>query len=437
MKRIPKLLSVFMIGLFTVSCSSSKQLNSSNVSSGNAKVIKISVQAEKDWMDHYKKAAERVKEKFPNADIKLVELGAFSNLENIDSTGVSNPDVPDVYTIPSDRFNTMYKNDSLTPFDAKKIADEIGGWNEFDAGLASSFKVNDEYYAFPMNIETLITFANSKNAQNRGIDLQGNIEFTELNYDDMLVALWDLWYGVSFMNSVNFDLLSKDSQGNLKSDFMKNYTDLTPEQQDLFKTFFEYWKKHQENKTDLWDKTATWSYIDDRFVKNSSLRLDGPWSTKSLSELIGSTEILDVVPINKITVNGKELSHWKSGWGLAINPRIEENNEMMEVAIEMIKQIVNPDYAIDLFKSTGKILENVSEESYLSSDLSEIDKKVISAVLKSYENSILRPTFEEWSDVWTAWENGMISWASVKPASPQEAYETLQASFIAMLKSFK
>ena len=437
MKRISKLLSAITLGLFTVSCGVNGQSNSTSGSVGGSKEIKISVQAEKDWIEHYKKAAERVKSKYSNANIEIVEIGSFDNLDTMDSTGVSNADVPDVYAVPADRVNTLYKNDSLTPFDAEKLAKEIGGWENFRDGLASSFRINEEYYAFPMNIETLITFANSKNAKDKGIDLTKTIEFSSLNYDDMLISLWDLWYGVSFMNSIDFDLLSKDSNGNLKSDFQKNFSDLTQDQQNLFKVFYEYWKKHNENKTDLWDKSATWSYIDDKFSQNTSLRLDGPWSTKSLSELIGSTDILEVVPINQITVNGKELSHWKSGWGLAINPRIEEDKEKLDVAIEMIKQIVNPEYAVDLFKSTSKILENVSEETYLASNLTDIDKKVISAVLRSYKTSIPQPTFEEWSDVWGAWENGMISWASVKPASPEEAYETLQASFIAMLNSFK
>lgn len=433
MKSISKLLSAIMVGLFTVSCGASDK----KVSSNKTKSMTLKVQTEKSWLEHYEKAAERVKEKFPDVNIELVELGAFSNLDTIDSTGIDNPDVPDVYAIPADRFSTMYKNNSLTPFDVTKIAKELGGWEDFENGLVSSFKQGNEYYAFPMNIETLIIFANSKNAKEKGINLENTIEFSNLNYDDMLVALWDLWYGVSFMNSADFNILSKNDKGEFESDFTKNYSELSKSQQDLFKTLFEYWKKHQENKTNLWDKTATWSYIDNKFSENTSLRLDGPWSTKSLSELIGSTEILDVVPINKITVNGDALSHWKSGWGLAINPRIEENEELMKVAQEMIKEIVNPKYAVDLFKLTGKILENVNEETYLASDLNDIDKKVISSVLESYKNSLPRPTFEEWKDVWTSWENGMLSWDSVKPTSPQEAYETLQASFIAMLKSFK
>ncbi len=41
----------------------------------------------------------------------------------------------------------------------------------------------------------------------------------------------------------------------------------------------------------------------------------------------------------------------------------------------MIEEIVNPEYAVEFFKATGKILENVSVNEYLDSDLPEVDKK--------------------------------------------------------------
>ena len=426
-----------MLGLFTVGCTGGVRNTSTqgdNVQ--NAKAVNITVQAEKDWIEYYQNAANRVKDKIPNANIKIVELGAFSNLDNINSTDASNPDVPDIYAVPADRVNFMYKNDSLTPLNAESIANEIGGWKDFKNGLASSFKINGEYYAFPMSIETLIVFANTNNAESKGMDLNSTIEFTNLSYDDMLIVLWDLWYGVSLMNSVDLDLLSKGNDGKLQSDLIKDFSELTEDQRNLFTSLFNYWKSHEDSKTDMWDKSAAWSYVDNKFASDSVLRLEGPWSTKTLNELIGNSEQLEVVPISNITVNGKQLEHWKSGWGLAINPRIEGNEEAMKVAIEMIKELVNPKFATDLFKATGKILENVTEDVYMSSDLSDIDKKVIASVLKSYENSLPRPTFEEWSDVWPTWENALLSWASVKPSTAQEAYEILQAAFKSMMSNF-
>lgn len=437
MKKVLKCLGTIMLGLFTVSCTGGGATNTSGNATNNGDKITITVQAEKTWIPHYEKAAQRVEEKFPNSDVVVVEQGAFTIFDIIDSTDVTNSDVTDIYAVPADRIASMYTKDALAEIDAVTLANEIGGWKDFENGLASSFKIDGKYFAFPMNIETLIVFANTKNAESRGIDLTQPIEFSTLAYDDMLIAPWDLWFGVSFLNANDITPLSKDENGVFYSDLTKDFKDLPKDVQDLFTTLFNYWKQHEENKTDLWDKSATWSYIEEKFKDETSFRLDGPWSTVTLVESLGGFENLDVIPISKVTINGKPLEHWKSGWGLAINPRIEGNAQAMEVALEMIKEIVNPEYAIDLFKSTGKILENVSPEDYQNSDLNDLDKKVIASVLESYENASQRPTFNEWSEVWGTWENAILSWSSTKPKTAEEAYESVQSSFKSMLSTLK
>ena len=60
---------------------------------------------------------------------------------------------------------------------------------------------------------------------------------------------------------------------------------------------------------------------------SASLRLEGPWSTGSLSNLANEGEDLEILSIDSVTVNGRPLAHWKGGWGLAINSRVEENEE--------------------------------------------------------------------------------------------------------------
>jgi arabinogalactan oligomer/maltooligosaccharide transport system substrate-binding protein len=41
---------------------------------------------------------------------------------------------------------------------------------------------------------------------------------------------------------------------------------------------------------------------------NTSLRLEGPWSTGSLSNLANNGEDLEILPIDKVTINGKPPS---------------------------------------------------------------------------------------------------------------------------------
>ena len=109
----------------------------------------------------------------------------------------------------------------------------------------------------------------------------------------------------------------------------------------------------------------------------------------------------------------------------------------MQIAEELIKEIVNPEFAVDLFEATGKVLENVDTQVYADSDLSDTDKKVIEATITSYQEAPARPLFTEWGSVWDTWKNAILSWNSVKPATVEDAYTELQASFEAMMANFQ
>ncbi|MBN2796509.1 MAG: sugar ABC transporter substrate-binding protein [Clostridia bacterium] len=397
----------------------------------------ISVQAESGWMDYYEAAKARVLEMYPDSTINIIETGSFDHLDVLDGTDLTNEDVADVFAIPADRLAGLSKNEVLASIDAQAIAAKVGGFANYDAGLGGNFNVDGSYLAFPMNIETLIIFANTANAAAAGLDLTGTLEFTELGYEDMLIPAFNAWFGVAMTNSANIELLGKDG-ASFFSTMTNDFADLTQEQQDFFTAMFNYWKAHDEAGTDLWDSSAAWGYMDSAFTTGgtNTLRLEGPWSTGSLSEKAGNGEDLAILPINQVTINGQPLAHWKGGWGLAVNARIEENADQMELAAAMIAEIVNTDYAVDFFKATGKILENVSADTYANSDLSDTDKTVIAAVLESYAGAPNRPLFAEWGSVWDTWQNSVLSWASVKPATPEAAYAELKAAFDAMMMNY-
>ncbi|WP_297790047.1 extracellular solute-binding protein [uncultured Anaerococcus sp.] len=399
---------------------------------------KITVQVEKDWMDYYKKAADRVKEKFPKAEIELKEIGSFDHLDVIDQTDASNKDVADVFALPADRLVGLAENDVLGSIDSKKIAEELGGWDDFDKGIGGNFNLNGEYFAFPYNIETLITYVNKKNAEAKGIDTTKPIELNDVKDEStVLLPIFDAWYGVAATNSSNIELLGKGEDGKLFSDFTKEWKDLEPEKQATIKALYGYWKKHNDAGTKLFDPDAGWGYIDDEFKagKGGVARLGGPWDAASVSEQAGEGN-LEIYPIDHITLAGKPLNHWQSGWGLGINARIEEDANKKAIAEAMIKEIVNPEHAVDLYKATGKILENVKNETYQASDLPETDKKIIDATIKSYATAPARPLFKEWGDVWDTYKNAILSWNSSKPANEEEAYKQLKASFDSMMANF-
>jgi arabinogalactan oligomer/maltooligosaccharide transport system substrate-binding protein len=401
-------------------------------------VATISVQVETDWLPHYEAAKARVLEKHPGSTINWIEAPAFDHLDVLDATDVTNVDVADVFAIPADRLYPLAKNEALASIDAEAMAKDLGGWANFNAGLGGNLMVDGDYLAFPMNIETLIIFANSANAAAKGIDLGSSIEFTELGFEEMLVPAFNAWFGIALLNAANIELLAKDVDGTLWSDMTKDWSDLSSNQQDVIEAIYDYWKGHDEALTDGWDTGAAWGYMDSSFGTggNTALRLEGPWSTGSLSTLAGDGADLQILPITQVTINGYPLAHWQGGWGMAVNARVEGMDDQMTLAQDFIKEVVNPQYAEEFFAATGKILENVSAEKYEMSDLPDIDKVVVAAVIKSYQGAPARPLFTEWGQVWDTWQNALTSWSSEKPATVEEAYEEIKASFEAMMANF-
>ncbi len=399
----------------------------------------ITVQVETEWMPYYQAAAKRITDANSGVTINLQELGSFDHLEILDETDASNPDVADVFAIPADRLTGLAAKDLLGAIDAPAIAARLGGWADYEAGLGGLFKLDGEYLAFPYNIETLVVFANLKNAEAEGIDLGGPVELDSIEDPaHVLLPVFDAWFGVALTNSADIALLKEAGDG-FESDLTTDWEALDSDKKAAITVLYDYWKLNYDNNTTLFDPDAGWGYISDRFTSGEPgvLRIGGPWETGEMRDKTNDGADLGIYPIGQITVAGQPLRHWQGGWGLAINPRIEDNAAQIALAEAMIGEIVNPAYAVDLFKATGKILENVSAADYEASDLDEIDKKVIAATIDSFHVSPGRPLFQQFGPVWDTWQNAVLSWNSVVPDNVEKAYSELKASFDAMMTDLK
>lgn len=398
----------------------------------------ITVQAETGWMEYYQKAAQKIMTENPEAKITLKEIGAFEHLDLLNSTDATNPDFADVFALPADRFVDLAEKEVLSLIDAKAMAAELGGFENYDAGLGGNLRHNDQYLAFPMNIETLVNFVNTANAAAEGIDHTNPIELNDItNPQTILLPIFDAWFGVAAVNSAKIEMLNFDKDGKLFSDLTTEFDSLEADKKALVESLYKYWKLNADAQTPLFDSSAGWGYIDDSFTTGGQgvFRIGGPWETNGNVEKAG-LENLEVYPINHITINGKPLAHWQGGWGLGINSRIEEDADKMALAVALIKELVRPENAVELYKATGKILENVSADVYNASDLSDLDKKVITNVIISYKVSPPRPLFKEFGKVWDTWKNAVLSWNAVNPADAKAAYQEIKASFDSMMANF-
>lgn len=398
----------------------------------------ITVQAETAWMDYYKKAAEKIMQANPEAKITVKEIGAFEHLDLLNSTDATNPDFADVFAMPADRFFDLAEKEVLASIDAQSMAAELGGFENYDAGLGGNLKYNDNYLAFPYNIETLVNFVNTANAKAEGIDHTMPIEMNDVKKPQtILLPIFDAWFGVAAVNSAKIEMLNFDKEGKLFSDLTTEFAAFEADKKALIESLYKYWKLNTDAKTPLFDADAGWGYIDDTFTTGGQgvFRIGGPWETNGNVEKAG-LENLEVYPINHITINGKPLAHWQGGWGLAVNSRIEDDVDKMLLATELIKELVRPENAVELYKATGKILENAGADVYEASDLSDLDKKVIKNVIASYKVSPPRPLFKEFGRVWDTWKNAVLSWNAVNPADAEAAYKEIKASFDSMMTNF-
>lgn len=391
----------------------------------------ITVQAEGPWKPHYEAVIATLKTKFPASSIKIVEVGAFDNLNTIDSTDATNPDVPDVFAVSADRLPSMISKEALAPLPAEEMAAAIGGYDDF-VSVGSILKDGDDYLGFPMNIETLITFVNPKNAQTLGIDLTKPWELSAQKNLELAVTVYDAWFGVAFANAVDLELLGKKDDGTFFSDMTKDWADLEPAKQGAITQIHRYWQKVHDTAPMLWDEKAAGGEINEMFKDGGDVafKIDGPWGTPDLVKAVPG---LDVMPLSQITVNGAPLKHWQGLWGLGINSRNEGDKAKMTLAQELIKELVNPANAEGFFQATGKILPNVSVEAYNASKLTAIEKKTIAATIASFATSQKRPLFAEWGSVWDTWKNALLSWNNSKPKTAEEAYKALQDSFKSMM----
>lgn len=398
----------------------------------------ISVQVEKEWMDLYKKSAEAVLKNNPDSKINFKEVASFEHLDVIKATSADNKDVADVFSVPADRLEDLTRNDVLAAIPAKEMADKVGGFDDFDKGLGGIFKVEDNYFAFPMNIESLVTFVNKTNAKAQGIDLTKPIEMNDQkDAATVLLPIFDAWFGVAPNNAVGIDLLAR-KDGKFSSTYANKYSELSADQKAVFDSLYEYWKKNDQAKTPLFDADAGWGYLDDQFKTGQKgvARVGGPWELAGFIEKAGK-ENLDVYPIGQITIAGKPLIHWQGGWGLGINARIEEDEDKLALAKAFIEELMKPENAIEMFKQAGKVMPNVKVDVYEGSDLSDLEKKSIKHVFDSYAVSVPRPTYPEYGNVWDTWKNSVLSWASKKPANAEAAYNELHAAFTSMMQQIE
>lgn len=193
-----KILTAVLLAFSILACKGKEEAKGPKTEGLKGSIV---VQAEDTWQPYYEAAIKRVKEKNPDADIQLKVIGSFDHLDIIDKTDATNKDVADVFALPLDKMESLNSKSVLASFDAKALADKIGGFKDFDNGLGGQLKKDGSYVAFPMNIETLAVGLNKKNAAAQGIDVTKDIDLATLSPDVAMVPVFNAWYAVAITNA--------------------------------------------------------------------------------------------------------------------------------------------------------------------------------------------------------------------------------------------
>ena len=323
----------------------------------------ISVQIEEGWTPYFEKVRETVLADNPGATIDFVTMGAFDHLDTIDRTDANNTDVADVFAYPLDRYYGLYQNEILAAFDAPALAANIGGWDNFEEGFAKYLTDGENYFGIPMNLEALLVYVNKANAEAAGVDYTQPVEFTELEPNTLLSAVFNAWYGVAFTNPAGIELLAQDGDG-FMSDFALDWADLPADKQATVEALFNYYQGHTTDN--LWDADAAWAFIDEQVMTGgeAAFVIEGPWNAPKYANDVIKDD-LDIMALSNITINGKPLAHWRGGWAYGLNARIEEDAEKVALAEAFLAEALNPANAVEFFEVTGKIMETIYDVWYI------------------------------------------------------------------------
>lgn len=394
----------------------------------------ITVQVEPSWWSYYYEARDRVLQIYPRADIRFVETGMFDHLDVLDATGSYNQDVADVFTFPYDRYHNLRAYSALAQVDGDSYNVISDGKYSTENGMMKALSEEGDHYAYPFSIETLMVFANEANAGAQNVNLNGAIELTD-HIKNVTIPMFNAWFGIPAMNAADIALLEKDASGNLYSDMTRDYGTLSQDEKKVFEGIYDYWKFYNDYNDDMFDTSNAWGFMENQFTegKPGVIRLEGPWASSYIGNGMSDPDNLRILPINQLEINGIPIKHWRFGSMLGFNARIEGDKEKQILAEAMVMELINPEYAVDFFQVTGRILESADPARYQVNGIDSRDSEMIAALAASYELAAYRPVFVEWGKVWQAWESGVLSWNSIQPGSAEEAYGLIQNAFIEMM----
>ncbi|WHQ37349.1 hypothetical protein [Spiroplasma sp. SV19] len=436
MRKLMKLLSaVVVVGSSSLTAIACKRTTD--------KTYTIQVQAEKEWRPFYEKAAKVINTKLA-ADkskfkIEIKEIGTFDELGLFDKLPFTDSNLTDVFALPFDRFTSYVSENKLADMSTVSIGEfdeRLGGDVDKDVATASDGKK----YGVTLNIESLITVYNKTKL---GQDLVKNLEdMTAKNVAEKRpvynATLGDLWYGSLLYNTLATKGLVNvvEENNQIKSvetvfdynndDFKKVATSSYDFAQTLPESMFNVatrWVGGKglydavlDGKTD-WFIAGPWDYS----KKDASGRILKTAGFSDEDTVFGmKRKDIAFESIDNYRVNNKQWKHFKGGFTLSMNNRLDRQQAKIqsagktkkEVATLFIQEILGETYAYDWYKYAGKITPYKNGLAALLAEAKKEDQLIesfVESIINGYANSTSRPIHSIFNGFWGVYEDNYNS----------------------------
>ncbi|WP_371246062.1 hypothetical protein ACA758_03090 [Mycoplasmopsis agassizii] len=292
----------------------------------------LSVAYETNWKPALDLAISKLPENM-RSRIQLIPIDTEQSVNYIQNTVYNSAQTSaDVFASPLDRFQGLVDRNIVTVIPENYLTDY--------KQQRDNVKIQDKYYAYPLNTESVIAFYN-KDAYTNGISDIKDEMADPINKKFAFQAA-NLWHGSTLFNGLfktindndatkatNF-WASYDAQNKVSAPFIAN-----EKVQSRVKEIYDYYDKLRKGDNEKYKQIANSKdqrekVIIESLADNSvSLTIEGP---PILPRLVGfilkqndsnpakAVEILNKLSAQKLPkYNGEQMLHFKAGWGYALN----------------------------------------------------------------------------------------------------------------------
>ncbi|WP_425379448.1 hypothetical protein [Spiroplasma endosymbiont of Stenodema calcarata] len=318
--------------------------------------------------------------------------------------------------------------------------------SEFDSRLGGNVDNdiaihNGKKYGVTLNIETLVAVYNKTALANNPARSLEEMVLANKNQQNPVynATFGDLWYASVLYNTLLTSdiptLVEVASDGGVKTVFDNNNSDFI----DVAKVSYDFGQTLPPSMFDTKTRWVGGKGLYDYVLENkTNWFLDGPWDySKKYTSQYGVLKTDGVTDedtvfgikrkdiafdsIDKYQVNNKSWKHFKAGFLMSLNARLDRQQSKLNsagktkkmVASEFIKELLSVDYAYDWYKYAGKItpykvgLDKIVTEAKKDSD--SLVPELIDAIINGYANNSVRPKHHIFNGFWATYETNYNS----------------------------